>query len=121
MEQPEVLGLAPIVQLSGERATERIGGLFQAVAGAELGVAVEEGRQLPQSLQIFRDPLADSGRWTFTATGRPSRKRARWTCPREAAASGTGSNSANAFPMRTPSSVRTISSTSAKGNGSTSS
>src|SRR5579872_3184184 len=37
------------------------------------------------------------GRWTLTATTRPSCMTARWTCPSDAEASGVGSNSANAL------------------------
>ena len=59
------------------------------------------------------------GRWTFTATRRSSRRRARWTWPSEAAARGVDSNSAKALDRRTPSSLATICSTSAKGKGST--
>ena len=61
------------------------------------------------------------GRCTFTATTRPLRSTARWTCPSEAAATGVFSNSAKAFDIFTPSSEVTMASTSANGNGSTSS
>ena len=61
------------------------------------------------------------GRCTLTTTSRPSRKRARWTCPIEAAAMGTGSNSAYTDLSLTWSSLLTMSSTCSRPNGSTSS
>ena len=53
------------------------------------------------------------GRWTLTATARPSRSQARCTCPSDAAAIGSFSNSRNSFESRTPSSDVMIPSTSA--------
>ena len=48
------------------------------------------------------------GYWIFTATSRPSRQRARCTCPIEAAAAGLSLNSANASRQSGPrSSART--------------
>ena len=54
---------------------------------------------------------ATPGYWTLTATGRPSRVTARWTCPIEAAANASSSNSANTADGFSPSSSRSSFST----------
>ena len=59
-----------------------------------------------------------SGRWTLTTTSRPLRRVARWTWPREAAASGSSLEVREQVPDLAPSSASTISSTCSKGNGS---
>ena len=56
---------------------------------------------------------AMSGRWTLTATVRPSARRARWTCPSDAEASGSGSNSANTVPIGAANSASTTATMSA--------
>ena len=62
-----------------------------------------------------------SGRWTLTATGRPSRSAARCTWASDAEANGVWSKLENALEMRAPISASTIRSTSANPNGSVSS
>ncbi len=64
---------------------------------------------------------ATPGYWTLTATARPSRVTARWTCPIEAAANASSSNSANTEAGFSPSSSRSSFSSRLNGSGGTSS
>ena len=51
-----------------------------------------------------RTAAATPGYWTLTATSRPSCSRARYTCPIDAAATGSSSNSAKTSLIGSPSS-----------------
>ena len=68
---------------------------------------VDELGQLGDDLHVLQRRRRMPGRWTFTATGRPSRSVARWTWPREAEPTAAGSKLPNAEEMRTPSSSST--------------
>ena len=117
----QVLRLQPVVELARQALLELLDQADELVAAPDLGVGVEQGGGLVQRRQVLRDRLVDAGPLHLDHHRRPSRRAARWTWPSEAAASGVGSNSEKALEMRTPSSASTIASTSANGNGSTSS
>ena len=61
VEELEILSLPAVVELLSQGPREGVDGLLELVAAADRRVAVQEGRQLLDRLEVLGDPLADLG------------------------------------------------------------
>ena len=99
-EKPRLVRHEPPVPLEEPRLREVVGFLTELPLrlGGD-GVDVRAAREQIEQAQQRRDVVdvgtierATPGYWIFSATSRPSRVRARWTSPIDAAATGSSSN-----------------------------
>ncbi len=118
-DAPEIVGLPPVAELAEQGHPEALEHAGELQASAEVRVAIERTGDRLHRLDVRDDLGTDGGRCTLTATSRPSRRRPRWTWPREAAAIGSALKDSKRRSPGLPSSSVTIWWASSESKGST--